>query len=57
MLVEMNLKKYINTYRSKMYRLCIGVSFQTDDYYRSLSFSKKLAIFKHYFQCVMIHIL
>ena len=23
----------------------------------SLSFSKKLAIFKHYFQCVMIHIL
>ena len=36
-----------------------GMAVRTLELYNStsLSFSKKLAIFKHYFQCVMIHIL
>ena len=39
-----------------VYKLSYFFTFQTF-YQTSLSFSTKLAIFKHYFQCVMIHIL
>ena len=43
---------HIDIYRTDSLTLTLMMIKET-----SLSFSKKLAIFEHYFQCVMIHIL